>query len=479
MKKTFYTITLGLFVLIFTACKENLFQVNDSYYNDKTIVLKNSLREGPEFDTLRIEQTNTEKIMMKEMNNPNIVLLPEAFIYKVQHDSIVTVGEDGTLTPVSRGTTQLEILFRADKKHKTTVIVEVYKQYFPVDGIEASALEGTVVEVNEPFDLSKSIIVLPVSADNKKLHFSMAETSKQYASITDQGVITGIKATGRNKAVIQVVSDENDTIKTTFGVQVVNEILITAVNIHPALDGLEMGLGETLDLNLCTSVSPSTVNLKNQKLSFQILEGADVLSLDETGVIKAMNTGAAKLRASSKNGKFKEFTIKVKLGLTDLTRILWTVQSSLDYGYCPDGNTGKPADMFDNNATTFFSIVKPGKTYNDRHTPASHIPYFIVDMKTSQKFNYIRWNHRSSSTNNYLRIWGIEIAGSNDAVNFTDIKTEISIPVESNIPTYHLPIPLSEYRYVKVSMTKWSDNSVGGTTEGSTMQVAEFGLGLE
>lgn len=482
MKRNFYKISSILFlgiVFVLYACKDEFYEINYSFYDGKQMTIKNPLQKGEVFDTLRIEQANTDKIMIEEASDPNLVLLPEAFIYKVEYDSIATVSEDGTLTPISRGTTRLDICFRADNKHKISIIVEVYKEFHAVDAIEASSLEGTVVEVNEPYNLSKSIIVLPVNADNKKVHFSMTDASKQYATITDEGIITGIKATGRNKAIVQVVSDENDSIRTTFGVQVVNEILITAVNILPALDGLEIGIGEVIDLNLCTSVSPATVNDKNKKLTFQLLQGENVLSLSPEGVIKSIGVGTARIKATSKNGKFKEFTINVKTGLTELTRLLWSVKTSLDYGYCPDGTTGMPEHMFDNNATTYFSVVKPGKTYNDRYTPASHIPNFIVDMKSVQKFNYVRWNHRSSNTNDYLRVWGIDIAGSNDGETFYDIKTDIKIPVVNNITTYHLPIPVSEYRFVKVSLSKWSDNSEGGSTSGSTIQVAEFGLGYE
>ena len=473
------TILLLGFLFVFSGCKEELYEINTSFYDNKQMLIKNPLNRGDVIDTLRIEQTNTDKIMIEEANDPNLVLLPEAFIYKVEFDSVVTVSEDGTLTPVSRGTSRLDIVFRADNKHTISIIVEVYKEYHAVTAIEASSLEGTVVEVNEPYDLSKSIIVLPVNADNKKLHFSMTEASKQYASITDEGVVSGIKATGRNKAIVQVVSDEDPTKKDTFGIQVVNEILITAVNILPALDGLEIGIGETIDLNLCTSVSPATVNEKNTKLTFELLEGEGVLSLSEEGIIKSVGEGSARVKATSKNGKFKEFTIHVKTGLTELTRLLWTVETSLDYGYCPDGTTGMPEHMFDNNATTFLSIVKPGKTYNDRYTPATHIPYFIVDMKSIQKFNYVRWNHRSSNTNDYLRVWGIDIAGSNDGENFTDIQSGIEIPVSNNTTTYRLPVNTSEYRYVKVVLAKWSDNSEGGSTTGSTMQIGEFGLGFD
>lgn len=482
MNKYFNTITsvlLLVHLLALNGCNEQLYEINSTFYNDKQMLIKNPLIKGEVMDTLRIEQSNTDKIMIEEANDPNLVLLPEAFIYKVEFDSVVTVSEDGTLTPVSRGTTRMDIVFRADKTHTISIIVEVYKEYHAVSGIEASSLEGTVVEVNEPYDLSKNIIVLPVNADNKKLHFSMAEASQQFASITDEGVVAGIKATGRNKAIVQVVSDENPEIVTTFGIQVVNEILITAVNILPALDGLEIGVGEAIDLNLCTSVSPATVNEKNRKLSFELLQGASVVTLSDEGILRSVGTGTARIKATSKNNRFKEFNIHVKTGLTELTRLLWTVKTSLDYSYVADGTTGMPEHMFDNNATTFLSIVKPGKTYNDRYTPASHIPYFIVDMKSQQKFNYIRWNHRSSNSNDFLRVWGIDISGSNDGESFTEIQAGIALPVANNTTTYRLPVAASEFRYVKVVLSKWSDNSEGGSTSGSTLQVAEFGLGYE
>lgn len=469
---------LGI-LLIMVACKDELYKINETFYDDKEIVVKNPLQKGETMDTLRIEQSNVDKIMMEELNDPNLVLLPESFIYKVKYDSIVEVGEDGSLTPVSRGTTPLDIIFRADPKHKISLIVHVYKQYHAVESLVANSLEGTIVEVNEPYDLSKAIIILPVNADNKGLHFAMAEGSEKFATITEEGIVKGLKATGRNKATVRVFSNENDSITTTFGIKVVEEILITSVNILPALDGLEISIGESIDLNLCTSVSPSTVNIKNQKLNFELLSGNTVLSLDTSGMIKAIGIGSARLKATSKNGKFKEFTIVVKSGLTDLTRLLWSVKSSLDYGYSPDGTTGKPEDMFDNNATTYFCIVKPGKTFNDRYTPTSHIPYFIVDMKSVQKFNYIRWNHRSNNSSDFLRVWGVEIAGSHDGENFTEIQTGITIPVQSNLNAYHLPVPESEYRYVKISLVRWSDNSENGSTSGSTLQIAEFGLGNE
>ena len=74
-------------------------------------------------------------------------------------------------------------------------------------------------------------------------------------------------------------------------------------------------------------------------------------------------------------------------------------------------------------------------------------------MGAEQTFNYFTWMHRSTNGYNYLRAWGISMYGSNDGKNFIEIKSDIDIPYENN-----------------------TDESVTG---GSTMQVAEFGLGLK
>ncbi|MDR0507828.1 MAG: discoidin domain-containing protein [Dysgonamonadaceae bacterium] len=467
---------LSVILVFMLSCDDKYYNIDNDFYKNKKVMVRNPLNG----DTLRIEQNNTDQIMLKEPDDSTIVFDNRGFIFKLEKDNIVSITEDGAVTPISRGVTRLDIIFRSNANLNTSIFVEVYKQYQAVEGIYIPvSMENKIIEVGESFDLAPHIVAVPVNADNRKLHFSMAESSQQYASITDEGVVTGLQTTGRNRAVVKIVSDENDTITADFRIQVVNEILVTSVNLLQGLDGVEIGLGETIDLNLCTSVSPDNVNVNNKKLSFALLEGADVLSLNADGVITAIGVGTAKLSATSKNGISREFSIIVKTGITDLTRLLWSVTTSVDYGFYPDAATGMPEDMFDNKNDTYFAVVKPGKSFNGFSTPSDHTPYFIVDMKTAQKFNYIRWNHRSSNGESYLRVWGIKIAGSVGGETFTDIsQSDIAIPYESNTSTFHINIPESEYRYVKVYLTKWSDNS-GGSTSGNTMQIAEFGLGLQ
>lgn len=483
MKKNLYTICvvllLGVVMLAINACKEEFYTINDSYYDGMQIKLRNPLIPGDPFDTLRVEESNIDQIMIMEVSDPTLVFYPESFIYKLEDEELVDISPEGIIKPLFKGKTRLDITFRSNHALNTSVILEVYKKYQAVEEIQVPPeVSSTLIEIGESYDLAPMLIVLPVNADNKKLHFSVDKASEKYVDITDEGIITGKeKTSGLNRAIVYVVSDDNPEVTNSFKVRVVEEILIENVNVTAGLDGVEIGIGGTIDLNLCTSVSPSTVHPNNRKLKFELLEGESVLNLNEEGIVTAVALGTAKVKATSKNGKFAEFTIHVKEGLTDLFRLLWEVETSVSYGYVQDGTTGMPEHMFDNATTTYFSIAKPGKTINNCSTPAEHVPYFIVDMKSVQKFNYIRWNNRTSLSYDYLRVWGIDFAGSNDGEAFTDIATEIELDYKSDA-TQEIVIPESEFRYVKVTLSKWSDNS-GGSTSGNTMQIAEFGLGYK
>lgn len=468
-------------ILSFASCKEEYYQIDDKFYEGMQIVVKNPLKG----DTLRIEQFNSDKIMIEEVTNPEMIFDSKAFIYEVEHDSILKIDADGNLKPMSRGVSKVNITFRANNALHTAIFVEVYKDYHAVEYLQAaSSVGGLMIEKNYSLNLQPYIFVFPAHSDNKKLHFSLDAVSQSFASITDAGIVTG-KAPGTIN--VHVYSEDNPNAVLDLQLTVVNEIEITDLILNPKLNNVTMGVGEYINLTKTITVAPANVNVVNRGLTYEIESGDNVVSIDPaTGLLKTIDGGTAVVKATSKNGITKEFTINVDASKTDLTRTFWTVNTSIVYGtglnYVADGATGKPEDMFDDNGATFLSMVKPGKTYSGATAPAGIFNYFVVDLQVPSKFNAIRWNHRSGNTNTYLRAWGINVEGSNDGETWTSVAKEIALPNTKGAPNandinrheIHLG-GMFEYRYVKVIVVQWSDNS-GGATSGSTMQIGEFGL---
>jgi hypothetical protein len=461
---------------LWNACKEEYYTVNDSFYDDKTIEVKNPLVD----DTLRIELYNTDIISIREVSRPDIIFDPRSFVYQVEHDSILSVSDEGEIRPQGRGVTKISIIFRANVALNTSMIVEVHKDYHAVERLQVpSVVSNLLVEQDYTLDLSPYIIVYPSYADNKQLHFSLDAASQAFASISDDGVITG-RAPGQ--ITVRVVSNDNPQATANAQLTVVSEIEITDVRLHARLNDVTLGIGEQINLNELTSVIPANVNVVNRKLQFALIDGGDAVNLTD-GLLTATGGGVAHLTVSSKNNITKTFTIRVDAAKKELTRAFWTITTSASYStglnYVADGATGKPEDMFDDNPATFLSLVKPGKTYNNSAGPASgSYNHFIVDMRTSCKFSALQWTHRSGNTYSYLRIWGVNLEGSLDGENWEIIQSSVEIPIKEGADTTHYEIPLNaehNYRYVKVILTQWSDNS-GGAASGSTLQIGEFGL---
>jgi hypothetical protein len=464
------------------ACKEDYYEVNDAFYNGMVIEVKNPLVE----DTLRIELYSTDQLTIEAVSNPDINFDPRAFIYTAEHDSVLTVSDDGMIQPLSRGVSRISIAFRANSTLNTSVVVAVHKDYHPVQELQVpAAIEDVLVELEYTVDLKPYIILKPVYADNRQLHFSFNEAASQgRAEVSDEGLVTG-KEVGEIS--VLVVADDNPELTVDVRLSVVSEIEITDVKLHSNLDNVTLGIGESVDLNEVTSVTPASVNPTNRKLKFTLNDGAGVVRLDNNGLLTATSAGTAHLTATSKNGISKTFAVNVDADKTDLTRSFWTVETSALYAngnnYVVDGTTGKPEHILDNDAATFLSLTKPGKTINNCAAPAGVNNYIIVDMKSVSKFKSIRWNHRANNSYTYLRVWGIDLAGSLDGETWNVIQEAIPLPnthgaANGNDNDRH-DIPLNsehEYRYVKVTFTQWSDNSEGGAKSGNTMQIAEFGL---
>ena len=483
------TILFGLIAVGLFSCKDEFYTIDKDFYMDKKVVVRNPMEDN----TLRIEQYNTDKIMLMEPNNPDIVFDNLGFVFSVEDESIVIIQEDGTIQPVSKGVTRVDITFRSDARLATSFFLEVYKDYHPVERIlVTSYTKNQLIEKGFTLDIAPEILIFPGHADNKQLHYSLDEASKAFASITDDGVIAGIEP---GIILVHIVSDDNPEVTVDFEMTVVNEILITDVTLHAKLNNVTLKLDERVDLNKVTGVLPGNVNVINRNLTFELLEGAGVVDIDpETNVLTAIGGGSARIKVTSKNGISKEFTVNVNEAKKDLTPAFWVVNSTIVFSngadYVVDGTTGKPEDMFDENTGTFLSLTKPGKTYNNCATPAGYALGFTIDMLQPCAFNSFRWNHRTTNNYVYLRVFAVNVEGSDDGEEWETIVSEQPIPntfeVSAANPNDATQDPLRhdialpgtfEYRYVRVIFTNWSDNS-GGSTSGSTLQVAEFGLSL-
>lgn len=458
-----YKYLFGLAFLLFTVCffsscsDDDDIKSDTAFYDNVKIKIK-----GLEEDILYVNYY-TKPAIAVESDPEDIIFNMRGFNYQVADTNILKVDALGNITPVSLGTTEVTLLFRPNNKVTTTSKVCIWRDPVYISDI---VIPDFNIKLGKTHDLTTTTTLIPNDADNKKLKYE--SLTPAVISVNDAGLVTTI---GEGVGQVKVSTTEGTDVSTICTITVVGEVKVTDIELPAGLDGTSLIVGETLDLG-AAEIKAIPDNADNPELKYEIVSGGDAITMDANKKITAIATGTVVIKISATDGSdvSRNLTLYV---LCD--RSNWTITTSVDYKYVPDGTTGMPEDILDGQGNTFLSMVKAGKSFTSGGvtytTPANHVVHFIVDMKVAQKFSYFLWWHRNNHSTAGLRVQGVSIYGSNNGVDFTPIKTNIDLQTSSNSAPFKTAIPASEYRYVKVEYVKWDDSS------GSTLQVAEFNLG--
>lgn len=227
-------------------------------------------------------------------------------------------------------------------------------------------------------------------------------------------------------------------------------------------------IDQSIDLAPYFTALPNNASYKTFTFS---VNDATLADITPEGVLTGRKGGDVEVTITARDEAAFSKTVTIHIESKSLYQPTgWTVKTSVDYGYCPDGKTGMPLDIFDDKLDTYLSLVKPGKTLNGCTTPADHTLSFTIDCLEEMKFNYIYIGWRSTNKYDYLRLWGLKLYGSHNGTDFEPIGEEITTNRNNNV---NYETANATYRYVKVEYTDFS------TASGSSVQIAEFRLGLD
>ncbi|MFV0593506.1 MAG: discoidin domain-containing protein [Draconibacterium sp.] len=359
--------------------------------------------------------------------------------------------------------------------------------------LEAEYVDNNMqISLKDNATLQLNPFIMPQNADNKGVVYS--NNNPEMLSISPEGLLTP-KAIGFDT--ITVSSVDGSDIHTSYRVNITDHMVkATGIVIAAEASNIELKIGAA-PFELAQYITVLPEDTWDPSLAYQSSD-ENVVTVNEDGAVSPVSVGQAVVTVSTTDGSniSRDCNVTV-LNLVkreiDLERTAWTVSTSVSYSdgnnYVTDGSTGKPEDLLDLDQATYLAMVKPGKTYGSYDGTTYTECYFTVDLQSSQNFDYVIWQHRSTNIYSFLRPYTFTISGSNDGTTWTVIKENVEIPNTGataphkkdenvyHIPLLELPDPLTaspegyNFRYVKVELTSWNTGS------GSTMQIAEFGLG--
>ena len=234
--------------------------------------------------------------------------------FRAGNTKVVSVAEDGTVTALNKGQTQVTATLKNGKKTwKTSVNITVARR---VTNVTLSTRGLTVYEPDDPAvkDLLKQdpawpVIVLsagkrvnlsatctPETASNRKVIYS--STDEGIMKITDQ-VMRGIQA---GECDLVIASKQNPEITETYHVLVTQPV----TQMEIAAESRKVTAGESLAL----SVSYSPVNATMKQAEWHS-RNPKIATVDSEGIVTGVARGTVTIEAKALDGSGKSASINI------------------------------------------------------------------------------------------------------------------------------------------------------------------------
>lgn len=218
----------------------------------------------------------------------------KAVTYSVDKPSILTVGKNGAITGIWKGTATVKIT-AADGSGKTaSCVVKVVDKK---KGVTSISLSKKSANVQQGKTVSLKANLKPSGAKDKAVQWMSSD--KTVATVSSKGVVKGIKP---GKAVITATASSGYTAECTV---TVTEVPVSKLTMKKNSASVKLGK----KYRLLPTVAP--VNAGNKSLTWTS-SNEKVATVDQDGWVKAVGAGKAKITARSANGKSASYTLTVK-----------------------------------------------------------------------------------------------------------------------------------------------------------------------
>lgn len=298
--------------------------VDGSFTDTCKVTVKRAVT-GIKLDKTQAELKSNTTLTLKATVSPSNAT-NKTVKWSTSNKKVVTVSENGVVTPVGKGTAT--ITAKTENGLKATCKITVYQV---VTGVKLS--ETASVYAGEKITLKAS--VLPSDANNQKVTWSSSDTS--VAKVDSKGVVTGVKL---GTATITVKTAEG-SFKAQCKVTVKQHV--TSISLNKK----DVTIANGATSQLTATISPVNATEKGYTFSSS---NEKVATVTDMGLIKAVACGTATITVKSKENN-KTATCKVtviepvkdmQLSVSEMT--IYTGKSqSVTFKILPEDATVKTA----------------------------------------------------------------------------------------------------------------------------------------
>ena len=183
-------------------------------------------------------------------------------------------------------------------------------QGVPVTGMEFSADEASV-ELDATLDLSALVVFTPADATNQMVTWKSEDET--VATITAEGVVTGLKLGTTKISATSMEGNYSDTLVLT-----VAPISVKGVKILSGTDGV-MNIGTSANYAIAYEIIPA--NAANQNTTWESSD-PDVVQVQNTALIIGLKNGSAILTVTTEDGGYQDYITVIVGTFTSVEDVL-------------------------------------------------------------------------------------------------------------------------------------------------------------
>lgn len=468
--------------LVFAACEKP--ETEDKTVAVESVSLDKAISEG-------YELTEGTTLDISEY----VTVLPEnatdkTVSYSSSKTDIATVSEEGVITAVAEGETEITVK-AGDKTATFTLTVKAKPaETVAVESItlDDSIKDGATLEAGETLSIAGLVTVLPDNATDKTVTYGSSD--EKVATISEAGLITAL-------------SEGPTTISVSAGDKTVKFILTVTAKSEEPVEITEITISEsTLSFEMSADAQPVdlmqyiTVTPENHTGTLTFSSSSQtVATVDAEGMLTLVGAGETTVTVAAEDNPSVSATVTIVVS-GDYDRSGWSMTCSQNPLPNLSGRNNSLTAMLDGNPDSVFCITRPGKKTGGVNLSGvdadTYQIDFTIDMGTVQTINYFRLDHLSANGPDLgTRMAGFtQILGSKNGSEFSPIAENVDFAeharVLANTSTENIAIPATECRYVKFVMIGIGCydpgvNSETGadTNNGNSAQIKELYLGYK
>jgi len=212
----------------------------------------------------------------------------------------LAVDAAGVIKGVKKGTAKVVAISEEGNREATcTVTVIEASEFVPLTGI---SLTETSLKLKVGTSATLVVKYNPENATNKKVTWVVTEGAASL-SVDENGTITATNVAGT--ATVTAISEDGGHTAECKVTVTTEDVPVESILVSPAV------LNLTVDVTQQLSVSVKPLTATNKTATWAVTSGADIVSVDGTGLVRALKEGTATVTATV-GGKTATCTVNVK-----------------------------------------------------------------------------------------------------------------------------------------------------------------------